>query len=59
MQIHTFYFYENRVYLPTNTKLRMRPIGVNGDAYPVAISPKVTTNLPVSFYIPTSGFKGT
>ena len=33
-------------------------IGVNGDAYPVAISPKVTKNLPVSFYSPTSGFKG-
>ena len=32
-------------------------IGVNGDAYPVAISPKVTKNLPVSFYSPTSGFK--
>ena len=33
-------------------------IGVNGDTYPVAISPKVTKNLPVSFYSPTSGFKG-
>ena len=32
-------------------------IGVNGDAYPVAINPKVTKNLPVSFYSPTSGFK--
>ena len=32
-------------------------IGVNGDAYPVTISPKVTKNLPVSFYSPTSGFK--
>ena len=31
-------------------------IGVNGDAYPVAISPKVTKNLPVSFYSTTSGF---
>ena len=30
---------------------------MNGDAYPVAISPKVTKNLPVSFYSPTSGFK--
>ena len=30
-------------------------IGVNGDAYPVAITPKVTKNLPVSFYSPTSG----
>ena len=30
-------------------------IGVNGDAYPAAISPKVTKNLPVSFYSPTSG----
>ena len=25
-------------------------IGVNGDTYPVAISPRVTKNLPVSFY---------
>ena len=32
-------------------------IGVNGEAYPVAISPKVTKNIPVSFYSPTSGFK--
>ena len=31
-------------------------IGVNGDAYPVAVSQKVTKNLPVSFYSPTSGF---
>ena len=31
-------------------------IGVNGDTYPVAVSPKVTKNLPVSFYSPTSGF---
>ena len=31
-------------------------IGVNGDAYPVAISPKVTKILPVSFYSPMSGF---
>ena len=31
--------------------------GVNGDAYPVAISQKVTKNLPVSFYSPAPGFK--
>ena len=31
--------------------------GVNGDAYSVAISQKVTKNLPVSFYSPTPGFK--
>ena len=32
-------------------------IGVNGEAYPVAISQKVTKNLPVSFYSPMPGFK--
>ena len=32
-------------------------IGVNGDAYPAAVSQKVAKNLPVSFYSPTSGFK--
>ena len=32
-------------------------IGVPGDAYPVAISQKVTKSLPVSFYSPTQGFK--
>ena len=31
--------------------------GVNSDVYPVAISQKVTKNLPVFFYSPTSGFK--
>ena len=30
-------------------------IYVNGDAYPVAIGQKVTKNLPVSFYSPTTG----
>ena len=29
---------------------------VNGDAYPVVFSQKVTKNLPVSFYSPTPGF---
>ena len=33
-------------------------IGVNGDAYPAAVSQKVTKTLPVSFYSPMSGFKG-
>ena len=32
-------------------------IGVNGDAYPAAVSQKVTKNLPVSFYSPMPGFK--
>ena len=32
-------------------------IGVNGVAYPVAVSQKVVKILPVSFYSPTSGFK--
>ena len=32
-------------------------IGVNGEANPVAISPTVTKNLPVSFYSPPPGFK--
>ena len=32
-------------------------IGVNGAAYPAAVSQKVAKNLPVSFYSPTSGFK--
>ena len=32
-------------------------IGVKSDAYPVAISQKVTKNLPVSFYSPIPGFK--
>ena len=32
-------------------------IGVNGDAYPVAISQKVAKKLPVSFYSPMPGFK--
>ena len=32
-------------------------IGVNGDAYPVAVRQKVTKNLPVSFYSPMPGFK--
>ena len=31
--------------------------GVNGNAYPVAVSQKVTKNFPVSFYSPTPGFK--
>ena len=31
-------------------------ICVNGDVYPVAISQKVTKNLPVSFYSPMPGF---
>ena len=31
-------------------------IGVNGAAYPAAVSQKVANNLPVSFYSPTSGF---
>ena len=30
---------------------------VNGDAYPVRVSQKVTKKLPVSLYVPTSGFK--
>ena len=33
------------------------PVGVNGDEYPVAVSQKVTKNLPVSFYSPMPGFK--
>ena len=32
-------------------------IGVNGDAYPAAVSQKVTKNLPASFYSPMPGFK--
>ena len=31
--------------------------GVKSDAYPVAVSQKVTKNLPVSFYNPKPGFK--
>ena len=31
-------------------------IGVNGAAYPAAVGQKVTKNLPVFFYSPTSGF---
>ena len=31
--------------------------GVKGDAYPVAITQKVTKNLPVSIYSPMPGFK--
>ena len=34
-----------------------KEIGVNGDAYPIAISQKVTKNLPASFYSPMPGFK--
>ena len=31
--------------------------GVKSDVYPVAVSQKVTKNLPVSFYSPTPRFK--
>ena len=32
--------------------------GINGDAYPVAVSQKMVKHLPVSFYSPTPWFKG-
>ena len=38
-------------------RLRCTKKGVKSVAYPVAVGQKVTKNLPVSFYSPTSGFK--